>query len=97
MSSPACLPYRTRSSRPPCGLAGLLDAPGVAARLKISVAQVRYLVRHQRIPCIRHGRRVLFDARRIDAWLAANPHILTGNPYDSVTGKHAAIASEDTA
>jgi excisionase family DNA binding protein len=95
MRSPACLPYRTRSSRPSCGLAELLDVPGVAARLKVSVARVRLLVRHQRIPFLRHGHCVCFERRRIDAWVAANPRALTDNHVDVV--ERAAAAGEDTA
>lgn len=95
MTSPAHLPYRTRSSRPPCGLAELLDVPGVAARLKVSVTRIRLLVRHQRIPYLRHGHRVCFERRRIDAWAAANPHAHNHDHVDVV--EQAGATGEDTA
>lgn len=62
--------------RPPCPSPDHLDIAAVAARLGVPVASVRYLVRHQRIPYLRWGRRVAFEPARVDAWRRANPHLI---------------------
>lgn len=50
----------------------LLDIPAVAERLGISGFTIRMMVRERRIPHLRIGRRVLFDPRDIDAFLASS-------------------------
>jgi excisionase family DNA binding protein len=48
----------------------LLTIDEVAARLRVSVLTVRWLRQGGRfVPAIRVGRRLMWDARDIDAWL----------------------------
>jgi predicted DNA-binding transcriptional regulator AlpA len=50
----------------------LLTIEDVVARLRVSVLTVRWLRQDGRfVPAIRVGRRLMWDARDIDAWLKA--------------------------
>lgn len=66
--------------RPPCPSPDYLDIAAVADRLGLPVTAVEYLVRHQRIPYLRWGRRVGFDPARVDAWRRANAHLVAAIP-----------------
>lgn len=47
-----------------------LDCAGAAAYLAISESYVQKLVSRRRVPFIKLGRRVVFDARQLDRWAA---------------------------
>jgi excisionase family DNA binding protein len=50
----------------------LLTIEEVAERLRVSVETVRWLRQQGRfVPAIKVGRRLIWDARDVDAWLAA--------------------------
>ena len=50
----------------------LLTIEEVAARLRVSVPTVRWLRQEDRFtPAIKVGRRLMWDARDVDAWLKA--------------------------
>lgn len=50
----------------------LLTIEEVAARLRVSVETVRWLRQQGRFaPAIKVGRRLMWDARDVDAWLKA--------------------------
>ncbi len=57
---------RDRASRP---LPELLDVEGVADALGVSVRYVRRLVAERRIPFIKWGRYLRFDADEIAEWI----------------------------
>jgi excisionase family DNA binding protein len=50
---------------PSGGLSGLIDAPALAARLGVAVSNVRSAARAGRIPSVRIGRYVRFDAAAV--------------------------------
>jgi excisionase family DNA binding protein len=51
----------------------LLTIEEVATRLRVSVLTVRWLRQDGRfVPAIRVGRRLMWDARDIDAWLKSH-------------------------
>jgi excisionase family DNA binding protein len=60
------VPSRNRSSNP---LPELLDVEGVAEALGVNVRYVRRLVAERRIPFIKWGRYLRFDADEIAAWI----------------------------
>jgi excisionase family DNA binding protein len=47
----------------------LLDIEAVASRLGVSVRHVRRLVAERRIPYVKWGRLLRFDAAQIEAWV----------------------------
>ena len=50
----------------------LLTIEEVAGRLRVSVPSVRWLRQEGRfVPAIKVGRRLMWDARDVDAWLKA--------------------------
>ena len=49
--------------------AGLVDIEAVAVRLGVQVRHVRRLVHERRIPYVKWGRLLRFDANEIDAWV----------------------------
>ena len=53
----------TRSPEP------LLDLPAVAERLNVNQRHVRRLVAERRIPYLKWGHLLRFDAAEIEAWL----------------------------
>jgi excisionase family DNA binding protein len=58
---------------------GLMDITAVAARLGVSVRHVRRLVHERRIPYIKWGHLIRFDANDIEQWLEA-ARVSTGQP-----------------
>jgi excisionase family DNA binding protein len=49
--------------------AGLVDIHAVADRLGVQIRHVRRLVHERRIPYVKWGRLLRFDADEIDAWI----------------------------
>ena len=66
MSRPPTISTQPKRQRP------LLDVPGVATYLTISVRHVRRLVAERRMPHHKVGHLVRFDPDEIDAWLTHN-------------------------
>jgi excisionase family DNA binding protein len=66
LRQPSTISTQPKRQRP------LLDVPGVAAYLTISVRPVRRLVAERRVPHHKVGHLVRFDPDEIDAWLANN-------------------------
>ena len=56
-------------ARAPTGTAPLLDLPAVAERLNVNQRHVRRLVAERRIPYLKWGHLLRFDAAEIEAWL----------------------------
>ncbi len=52
--------------------ASLLDIDALAARLGVTVRFVRRLVDERRVPYLKLGRLVRFDADEIEAWLVSH-------------------------
>jgi excisionase family DNA binding protein len=49
----------------------LIDLPAVAERLGVNERHIRRLVHERRIPFVKWGHLLRFDAHEIDAWLDA--------------------------
>jgi excisionase family DNA binding protein len=63
----------TRSATAPVPLAGdLLDIDGLARRLGTTSRFVRRLVEERRIPYLKIGRHVRFDAAEVERWISAS-------------------------
>jgi excisionase family DNA binding protein len=65
------------TTRPPDPL---LDLPAVAERLSVNERHVRRLVHERRIPHIKWGHLLRFDADEIESWLDENRRAVAGAP-----------------
>jgi excisionase family DNA binding protein len=59
------------SSKPDHPLTPLLTLPEASAYLRLSEESIRRLIAARRLPCVRLGRRVLFDRSDLLRWVSA--------------------------
>ena len=62
---------RRRMTTPPASRQGLMDIEAVAARLGVTVRNVRRLVADRQIPYLKWRHLLRFDPEEIEAWLEA--------------------------
>ena len=65
-------PDPSSSARPDHTLAPLLTLPEASAFLRLSEKSIRRLIAARRLPCVRLGRRVLFDRSDLLRWVRAH-------------------------
>ena len=62
---------RSSSAGPDHSLAPLLTISEASAFLRLSEKSIRRLITSRRLPCVRLGRRVLFDRSDLLRWVSA--------------------------